>query len=50
MNIEDLVNKYGSKLNNGELEVDATELMVTCLIQEIKYLMMNLNIKIQYKC
>ncbi len=26
MNIDDLVNKYGNKLDNGELEVDATEL------------------------
>ena len=26
MNIEDLVNKYGDKLNSGELEVDSTEL------------------------
>lgn len=26
MNIEDLVNKYGNKLNSGELEVDSTEL------------------------
>lgn len=26
MNIEDLVNKYGNKLNNGELEVDSSEL------------------------
>lgn len=26
MNIENLVNKYGNKLNSGELEVDSTEL------------------------
>lgn len=26
MKLEDLVNKYGNKLNSGELEVDSTEL------------------------